>query len=210
MLDVLVGIMLGVAYVAAPGPVNIETLRRGLRGGVWAALALQVGSLAGHLLWAILALAGVGALLTHSVAQLWLGVVGTGLLIYLGWSTLRSSQELVVVAYPGVGVHPLGQPGAHSLRHCFWAGAAIATANPFALVFWVSVGGTMGRSGSQDPTTLLLGFFLGGLLMGVVVALLVGLWSRHISHRLVQLTARGCGLALIGCGLLVGLRLVLP
>lgn len=209
-MDILVRIMFGVAYVAAPGLVNIETLRRGLRGGVWPALALQAGSLVGDLLWAILALAGVGLLLTHALAEICIGILGMGLLVYLGWSTLRSWRMLLVLGNPGVEAAAPMQPAGDSLKGCFWAGVAIATANPLAPAFWVSLGGVIGGGGPRDLGVLVAGFFLGGAFTGGVIALLVGLWSTRISPRLVRLTAHGCGLALISCGLLVGARRVLP
>jgi threonine/homoserine/homoserine lactone efflux protein len=43
--------MLSLAYVASPGPVNIETLRRGLAGGFRAALALQRGAIGASISW---------------------------------------------------------------------------------------------------------------------------------------------------------------
>ncbi len=84
-MDGALGIMLGLAYVVAPGSVNIETLRRGLTGGARVALAMQLGAIIGELFWALLPLAGTGLLLTHAVAQTILGIAGTTLLMYLGW-----------------------------------------------------------------------------------------------------------------------------
>ena len=51
--------LLGLVFNAAPGPVFAETVRRSLRGGFRPALAVQIGSLVGDALWAVLGLAGV-------------------------------------------------------------------------------------------------------------------------------------------------------
>src|SRR5262245_33133368 len=104
-MDVLLGIMLGVAYVVPPGPVNIETVRRGLTGGFRVALALQLGALIGDMVYAILAVAGAGLLLNHTATQSLLGIIGVGLLLCLGYSALRSWWEHVDVA-----VHSAPQP----------------------------------------------------------------------------------------------------
>ena len=50
----------GLIFNAAPGAVFAETVRRGIRGGFRPALAVQLGSLAGDTLWALLGLSGVG------------------------------------------------------------------------------------------------------------------------------------------------------
>jgi chemosensory pili system protein ChpE len=202
-------IMLGLAYVASPGPVNIETLRRGLVSGFRVALALQLGSLLGHLFWACLALAGVGLLLTYAAAQTILGIVGTALLLYLGCSALRSWRTIAAVASPTGDSTTQGRPAAPTARRMVWTGAAIATANPFGPAFWLSIGGAMGQGAQQHPLTFLGGFFLGALLAAVGIALLVGIGHARITPRLVRLATSGCGLALIGCGLMVGYTSVL-
>jgi threonine/homoserine/homoserine lactone efflux protein len=62
------------------------------------ALAMQLGAIFGRVCWAALALAGVGLLVTQSGMHTLLGVVGTALLVYLGWSALCSWQDLVELA----------------------------------------------------------------------------------------------------------------
>jgi chemosensory pili system protein ChpE len=99
-MNAALAIMLGLVYVASPGTVNIETLRRSLTGGFRVALALQLGSLIGDLFWAILALAGVGLLLTHAAAHTLLSIASTVLLLYLGYSALHSWHTIAAVAVP--------------------------------------------------------------------------------------------------------------
>jgi chemosensory pili system protein ChpE len=53
-VDMLIAAFMGLVYVAPPGPVNIETARRVARSGAWAGCALQLGSLLGDALYAIL------------------------------------------------------------------------------------------------------------------------------------------------------------
>ena len=209
-MNAALAIMLGLAYVASPGPVNIETLRRGLAGGFRVALALQLGSLIGDLFWAILALAGIGLLLTHAAAQMILGIAGTALLLYLGCSALRSWHTLAALTDQATSASPQANAAAPSVWRMVWTGAAIATANPFGPAFWLSIGGALGISAQQHPVTFLGGFFLGALLAAIGIALLVGIGHARITPRLVRLATSGCGLALIGCGLMVGYTTVLP
>jgi chemosensory pili system protein ChpE len=209
-MNAALAIMLGLAYVASPGPVNIETLRRGLVGGFRVALALQLGALCGHLFWASLALAGVGLILTHAAAQAVLGIAGTAILVYLGCSALRSWRTIAAVASRAGDPTAQARPAAPTTWRMAWTGAAIATANPFGPAFWLSIGGAMGQGAQQHPATFLGGFFVGALLATVGIALLVGIGHARITPRLVRLATSGCGLALIGCGLMVGYTTVLP
>jgi chemosensory pili system protein ChpE len=202
-MTAVLGFLLGLAYVASPGPVNIETLRRGLAGGVRPALALQVGSLVGDLLWAALALAGVGLVLTHALAQTILGVAGAALLLVFGWSALQGRAAIAAItSEPASGGRP-PQLAPMDTRRTLWTGAAIATANPLAPIFWVSVMGSLGGS-TQHPLAFLGGFAVGELVVGGGIALLVGLWHTRLTPRLLRVATSGCGLALIGYGLMVG------
>lgn len=54
MLAVLLGIVLSVGQCLAVGPVSTEVLRRGLRGGFRAALAVEIGSCLGAGVWVML------------------------------------------------------------------------------------------------------------------------------------------------------------
>lgn len=55
--------LLGLIFNATPGAVFAETVRQGVHGGFRPALAVQVGSLVGDALWAMLGLMGIGLLL---------------------------------------------------------------------------------------------------------------------------------------------------
>ena len=72
---------------------NIESVRRGATDGFRAGLALQLGALLADLLSALLAAAGLGALLAHSrLTRLLLGLLGAALLLHLGRASLRDAR----------------------------------------------------------------------------------------------------------------------
>ena len=56
--------VLGLIFNAVPGVVFAETIKRGVSGGFWGALYVQIGSLVGDATWAILGLIGI-------IAGLW-------------------------------------------------------------------------------------------------------------------------------------------
>jgi chemosensory pili system protein ChpE len=67
---------LGLLFNAAPGPVFAATVQVGVRGGFKPALAVQLGSIVGDGLWAVLGLAGVGVLLQQTTLQFAIGSAG--------------------------------------------------------------------------------------------------------------------------------------
>ena len=64
MLTLLItAFVLGFVFNATPGPVFAQTVRQGVQGGFRSALAVQIGSLVGDAVWAVVGLVGVGLLL---------------------------------------------------------------------------------------------------------------------------------------------------
>jgi threonine/homoserine/homoserine lactone efflux protein len=181
---------LGVAYSAAPGAVNTESLRRGLSRGYRPALLVQLGALLGDLAWAILALVGTGIFLQDRSVQTILGVAGGCFLLRLSWNALQQ-------AWRG------GLPGAHGEvdRGDFVTGLVFSLANPFGLAFWSGVGGGMAVTGGanpglQDGLMFLAGFALGAAAWCVVAATAVGWGRRYVGAGLMRWIGALSGLAL--------------
>ena len=77
----LTAFALGLLFNAAPGAVFAETIKVGVRGGFRPAFAVQLGSLAGDALWALLGLVGVGLLLQLEAVRLPVGLAGVAYLL---------------------------------------------------------------------------------------------------------------------------------
>jgi threonine/homoserine/homoserine lactone efflux protein len=187
---IVVGAGLGLAYSAAPGAVNTESLRRGLSRGYRPALLVQVGALLGDLVWAVLALVGTGLFLQDRSVQAILGVAGGCFLLRLAWNALQQ-------AWKG------GLPGAHGrvARGDFVTGLVFSLANPFGLAFWSGVGGGMavtggGTPGVQEGMVFLLGFMIGAAAWCVGAAALVGWGRRYVGAGLLRVIGAISGLAL--------------
>src|SRR5713226_8419186 len=80
----LAGAIMAISMSAPPGPVTMETVRRGLGGGFRPALFVQLGSVIGDLTWCGVALLGLAPLVQVAWIRVVLSVVGVGLLLYLG------------------------------------------------------------------------------------------------------------------------------
>ena len=78
-----------VVFCLSPGAVLAETLRRGLLQGFTPALLVQIGSLVGDAVWAVIGLTGIALLIQHDSTEAsmkpaknisvcpWLGVAPT-------------------------------------------------------------------------------------------------------------------------------------
>lgn len=193
-MELLNGLLLGAAYVLPPGPVLIETVRRGLRGSTPAALAVQLGAIAGDLCYAALMLGGLGALLRDGSLQQWLSLAGALVLVGLGVSTLRDRSLAALTAHADTSDTVNGTHAAH-----LGAGLALGLLNPFAVAFWLSVGGSV----LGEPATL-AGFVTGCVLASLLTALVAGQLQRPLWRRCARLIGLGCGLALVVLGVQLG------
>jgi chemosensory pili system protein ChpE len=133
---ILVAVLLALAYCAVPGPVLAETARRGLSNGFRAALAVELGSLAGDALWIGLMFAGAAVLAQAGGVQLAAGGVGGLFLLWLGVRALLSARRK----------RPPKSDGA-AAEQAFATGAAMSVASPYALPFWLTVSGSLSGYG---------------------------------------------------------------
>ncbi|WP_336205891.1 LysE family translocator [Nonomuraea sp. LPB2021202275-12-8] len=126
---------------ASPGPAMALILRRAAMRGFSGAVPTVLGLEAGLYLWALLAAAGLAALVAASeVAFLVLRVVGAGFLLYLGFKAWRSAwrsrgadgaAEEVAVGEPKPG-------SALTWWKAFGEGSVVMLANPKAAAFMIA------------------------------------------------------------------------
>jgi chemosensory pili system protein ChpE len=203
----IAGLVMAISMCAPPGPVAMETVRRGLRGGFRPALNVQLGSIVGDVTWCGLALIGLAPLVQISWIRGLLAVVGVGVLLYLGLIGVRDAfaarQALAAEQAP------------HLSRGAFRSGMAISMANPMAIGYWLSVGGALVATGVAGDTPAQLAVFIGGFLLGTVAwAFLMAGAVRWGALILSPLAFRGLTLAssaaLMIFGVLLAVRMVEP
>jgi chemosensory pili system protein ChpE len=194
---------LGIAFSAPPGAVTAESLRRGMICGFWAVLFVQFGSLIGDAFWAIAALVGTAFLVQNVPAQLVLGMVGTILLLRLAWGALRDAHS---GAMPGENEYT-------SSKGHFMTGALISLANPWAVAFWLGLGGAVtalkGNNAQADTLVIFFcGFMTGAVFWCFFVSGLIA-WGRgFITPRFFRLINLVCGIGLGYFGLSLLWKLV--
>ena len=86
-----------------PGVIGFESLRRGLSHGWAAALHVELGSLVGDGVWAIIALLGASVLFQNRLVTLILGLFGCALLLRFAWDAWVASRSDVALAVAGDG-----------------------------------------------------------------------------------------------------------
>ncbi|UUY09236.1 LysE family translocator [Pseudomonas sp. J452] len=200
MLAIFCAAMLfGLTFCASPGAVFSETLRRGLTGGFRPALLVQLGSLIGDALWALIGLSSLALLLAEDHVRLPLTLASAVYLAWLGVQGLRDAWQ------PPQG----GAEGGNQARNAFGAGALLSLSNPKNIVFWGALGSALAGIVQGTPSQAQLGVFFAGfmfasLLWCFVCAALVDWLRRNTSLLWQRISYAGCGLLLLG---LAGLAL---
>ncbi len=189
---VVSGFTIGVAYTVVPGPVNTEATRRGLNHGFGSALTVQLGSLVGDVLWAILGLTGAVVALQRDSLAVALGLIGAGFLFALARSAFR-------------GALGKDEPASKSSSGNGWrVGIMFSLANPAGIAFWSGVGGGMlggtGTPGAIEVATVVASFIVGSAMCGVLFAGLAGLGKRHATGQVMRWIDGLCGVALTWFG----------
>jgi threonine/homoserine/homoserine lactone efflux protein len=199
-MGITYGMIIGIVYVAAPGPISIETLKYGVKGGFTAALAVQIGSSIGLIVYALLSLLGAELLFQEYIWQLLAGAFGMIVLLYLGIATIRDGRNLF--HHPGIRTF-----GKSSTRHAFSTGAILSLANPLDFVFWLSISSRVLMDPGLESSVFLGGLFMGCILTSISMAFLAGFWQSRLSPKVVLAISWACGLVMIGFGFNLALSL---
>jgi chemosensory pili system protein ChpE len=191
--------ILGLIFNAAPGAVFAETVRQGVRGGFRPALAVQIGSLVGDALWAVLGLVGIGLLLQLEALRWPVGIAGAAYLLYLAWDSWKAaSQEFSVNTSDGISGNDAQAHQKSALR----SGVLLSVANPQNVAYWAAMGSALGAVGISQPGTVdyllfFAGFMASSVLWCFVCAGLVDRVFRRAGMRWARLTYKLCAIAFV-------------
>ena len=200
----LAGAMIAISFSAPPGPVALETIRRGLRGGFGPALRVQLGSIIGDAMWCLIAVLGLAPLIQTGWVRGVLSVVGAGVLIYLGACGIRDA------------IKSSGLPSVEAATvatSAFRSGMVISVANPMAVGYWLSVSASLVATGvvgatPPDVFSFIIGFLAGTLAWAFLMAFAVR-WSKHIMTPVTFRTVTFvCGAVLIVFGAMLASQIL--
>lgn len=188
---------LGLIFNAAPGAVFAETVRQGVRGGYRAALAVQIGSLVGDAVWAVLGLIGVGLLLQLEALRWPVGMAGVAYLSWLAWDSWKAASHEFSVA---------PAQAASSQRKALKAGAVLSLTNPQNVAYWAAMGSAMGAVGIAQPVpadyaVFFAGFMVSSIVWCFVCSAIVDKLFRNAGARWARMTYKLCAAAFLALAL---------
>ena len=135
----IIPVILGIAYAAAPGVVNTECLRRGISTGFRSAFGVQLGALLGDGVWAVIAFSGLAALSRATSLLDAIGLAGGLFLCKIAIDAFRDA------------VHGRSAADGTVESSAMRTGVIFGVANPAALAFWSGVGGgVLATKGNHD------------------------------------------------------------
>ncbi len=170
---IITACVLGFVYSAAPGAVNTEALRRGLKRGFMPSFSVQLGALLGDLLWAVVGLTGVVLVFRILAVQIILGIAGVAFLLRMAWLSFLDARKPI----------DLTQCEGKEQRD-FLTGIVFSLANPFGIAFWGGIGGGFAAHITRMPLIdklvfLFVGFAAGAFTWCIGISALVA-WSRKL------------------------------
>jgi len=188
---------LGLVFNAAPGPVFAATLRHGVRGGFRPALAVQLGSLVGDALWAVLGLAGVGLLATLESLRLPIGIAGALYLLWLARDAWVASRLEFTLE---------GVDESESRDAALKSGMLLSLTNPQNIGYWAALGSALGAVGVHEPrrddyAVFFAGFMLSSVVWAFVFAALVDWALGRAGSRWARVTYRMCAILFLALAL---------
>ena len=188
---------LGLVFNAAPGPVFAATLRHGVRGGFRPALAVQLGSLVGDALWAVLGLAGVGLLATLESLRLPIGIAGALYLLWLARDAWAASR----LEFTLDGADESGSSDA-----ALNSGMLLSLTNPQNIGYWAALGSALGAVGVHEPRSadyavFFAGFMLSSVVWAIVFAGIVDWALGRAGSRWARVTYRMCAILFLALAL---------
>jgi len=122
--------VISISGALAPGPLTAATASAGLKKGWKAGLETALGHTLVELPLVFLLALGVAAVFKNPVANMIIGLVGSGFLVFFGIATIRDAANLGKVSDPGYKRTPT--PLA--------TGIVLTGLNPYFIAWWIGIG----------------------------------------------------------------------
>jgi chemosensory pili system protein ChpE/L-lysine exporter family protein LysE/ArgO len=153
---------------------------------------VQIGSLTGDALWAILGLAGVGWLVRVDSLRVPIGVAGVVYLVWLAWDAWQASRYEFVVQRQDAG----------RSRSALRAGILLSLTNPQNVGYWAALGSALVTLGVDEPdgseySAFFAGFMLSSVVWAFACAAVVEKTLGRVGVRWARVTHRVCALVFL-------------
>ncbi|MDP3181795.1 MAG: LysE family transporter [Desulfobaccales bacterium] len=183
-----------------PGPLLTLTVGEAARRGFWAGPLIIVGHSLLELAMVALLLLGLGAFLNRPLILGTVGVLGAAMLGWMGVMLLKASRHS----------HLEFDPQAKAGLHPVWSGILMSAANPYWLIWWLTIGLGYVMFSSKYGVVGVALFFFGHILADLawysLVAGAVAQGRRFLTDHLYRGFLVGCGLFLFAFGGYFGIQ----
>lgn len=161
------GFVIGLTHAIPPGPITFEVVRRGVTGGLWQALQVDIGAVAADAVFFILISFGLLQVINDSSVKIAIWIGGCALLCFLGfrgiYNTIKKKASFNIE-----------NKAANRETKPLMTGFLICITSPFAIMWWAGV------FASAVGASLLNSQWAGYLLMFGGIALACLLWYGAI------------------------------
>jgi putative LysE/RhtB family amino acid efflux pump len=192
-----VGFGLGFLVALQLGPMSLFLVRSTLRAGLLTGLGVGAGIALVDALYAAAGAAGAAPLLLVDPVRVVLGVIGAGVLVWLGGRTLLAAWQVRA---------GLEGDAAASPYQAFRTSLAATASNPATIVSWAAI--FSAASGDTAAVPLVAGVGLGSLTWVTTLALVTAAVRRSVGVRATRIADGVAGVGLIGFGGVLGWRTV--
>jgi putative LysE/RhtB family amino acid efflux pump len=195
MHSALVGFGLGFFVALQLGPMSLFLVRSTLRGGVLTGLGVGAGIAAVDALYAAAGAAGAAPLLLIDPVRLILGLVGAGVILWLGLRTLWAAWHVRA---------GLDGDAAATPWSAFRTSLGATASNPLTILSWAAIFSAASSDTAAVP--LVAGVGLGSLAWVSTLAVITAVVRRAIGTRSIRVADGIAGLGLLGFGSVLGWR----
>jgi threonine/homoserine/homoserine lactone efflux protein len=196
------GLIIGLSIAVPVGPIGILCIRRTLNQGRIIGFFSGLGAATADALYGAIAGFGLTFLSNFLIGhQIWLRLIGGGLLLILGARTFISKP-----AEPGASVE------GKSVWSAYFSTFFLTVTNPMTILFFAAVFAGLGVGTAGDhyvsAAILVAGVFTGSALWWLILSGFTGLLRGLFNFKRLQWLNRISGLIIIGFGLVAFLSLV--
>ena len=195
MHSALVGFGLGFVVALQLGPMSLFLVRSTLRAGLLTGLGVGAGIATVDALYAAAGAAGAAPLLLFDPVRLVLGLVGAGVLVWLGVKTLLAAVHVRA----GLDGDAAASPGA-----AFRTSLGATASNPLTILSWAAIFSAASSDTAHVP--LVLGVGVGSLAWVSTLAVVTSVVRRAVGVRAIRIADAVAGLGLLGFAGLLGWR----
>ncbi len=194
------GFGLGFLVALQVGPMSLFLVRSTLRGGIRVGLAIGAGIAAIDATYASLGAAGAAPVVTIAPLRVALGLVGAGVLVWLGARTFMSAFRVRAGLEAPADVI--------SARRAFATSLGATASNPATIVSWAAIFAATSSVTDGGVIPLVAGVGLGSLTWVVVLACAVALVRQKVGPGAIAAADAVAGVGLLGFGGALGYRTV--